>query len=77
MPYGRKSELPYRVKENLPSHAEEIYQKAYNSAWEQYKDPSKRRGNETREEVSHKVAWNAVKKVYKKEGDKWVKKENK
>lgn len=60
MPYQSKSDLPEPVKEHLPSHAEEIYKEAYNSAWEQYKDPDKRRSG-SREEVAHKVAWAAVK----------------
>jgi cation transport regulator len=30
MPYEKKSELPDPVKENLPSHAQEIYKEAYN-----------------------------------------------
>lgn len=39
MPYERKSELPDSVKDNLPGHAQDIYRKAYNSAWDEYKDP--------------------------------------
>ncbi|MFP4523338.1 MAG: ChaB family protein [Candidatus Nanoarchaeia archaeon] len=75
MPYNKKSELPDQVKENLPPHAEEIYKEAYNSAWDQYKDPKKRYGTASREEVAHKVAWSAVKKVYEKnQSGKWVKK---
>jgi cation transport regulator len=74
MPYDKKSELPESIKNNLPSEAQKIFKEAYNSAWDQYKNPSDRRGNESREEVANKVAWSAVKKKYKKEGDKWVKK---
>jgi cation transport regulator len=74
MPYHRLTELPDSVKDHLPKHAQEIYQEAYNSAWEQYADPDKRRGDASREEVSHKVAWSAVKKQYKKKGDRWVRK---
>jgi cation transport regulator len=77
MPYKNKKDLPERVKENLPAHAEEIYKEAFNSAYEQYKDPGKRRGKESREEIAHKVAWNAVKMKYKKEGEKWVLKKEK
>ena len=40
-----------------------IYLKAFNSAWDQYKEPEERRGNESREETSHKVAWAAVKQT--------------
>lgn len=74
MPYDKKSDLPDKVKANLPPHAQDIYKEAYNHAWEEYADPAKRRGEESREEVSHKVAWSAVKLKYKKEGDKWVEK---
>lgn len=76
MPYKSKSDLPESVRNNLPAHAQEIYKEAFNSAWEQYKDPEDRRGNDSREETAHQVAWSAVKKVYEKGGDdgKWQKK---
>lgn len=73
MPYNSNSELPASVRNNLPAHAQEIYRKAFNSAWEEYSDPEDRRGNSGREETAHKVAWAAVKNEYHKEGDKWVK----
>jgi cation transport regulator len=77
MPYKSNSELPERVRENLPEHGQDIYREAFNNAWQEYKDPSERRGNESREEVSHKVAWSAVEKVYHKNSDgKWVKNED-
>ena len=71
MPYSKNSDLPASVTDNLPEHAQEIYRKAFNSAWEQYKEPEERR-----EETSHKVAWSAVKKEYEKEEKtgKWKKK---
>jgi cation transport regulator len=73
MPYKTLKELPDSVKDNLPKHAQEIYQAAFNSAWEQYKDPEDRRDDSSREEVSHKVAWAAVKNEYQKNADgKWV-----
>jgi len=75
MPYTQKSYLPDRVKENLPSHAEEIYKEAFNSAWEQYDKPQERKDDASREETAHKVAWAAVKKVYEKNSKgKWVRK---
>ncbi|WP_437614286.1 putative cation transport regulator ChaB [Erwinia sp. V71] len=75
MPYHSKSDLPENVQNVLPAHAQEIYKEAFNHAWEQYKDPDERRGNESREEVAHKVAWAAVKHKYEKgEDDKWHKK---
>lgn len=72
MPYDSNKDLPDRVKNNLPEHAQDIYREAYNNASTQYKDPKKRRGSESQEETAHKVAWAAVKEKYKKEGDKWV-----
>ena len=74
MPYSSTSELPVSVKDALPKHAQEIYRKAYNSAWDQYKDPDKRRGDSSREETAHKVAWSAVKDVYEKDNGRWKKK---
>ena len=56
----------------LPPHAEEIFMKAFNSAYDEYKDSDDRRGNDSREEVAFKVAWSAVKKTYEKgDDDKW------
>lgn len=72
MPYDSKNELPDSVKHVLPSHAQEIYKKAFNSAYEEYKSPKDRRGDANREETAHRVAWAAVKKKYEKgEDDKW------
>ncbi|MFU9138674.1 putative cation transport regulator ChaB [Erwinia tasmaniensis] len=75
MPYKTRSSLPDSVKNVLPAHAQDIYQAAFNSAWEEYKDQEERRGNESQEEVAHKVAWAAVKHQYHKgDDDKWHKK---
>ena len=75
MPYQNNSALPDSVKDNLPDHAQDIYREAYNSAWDQYKDPSDRRDDSSREETAHQVAWAAVKNKYKKnDNDNWVKK---
>lgn len=76
MLYNKISELPENLRDILPKHAEEIYIAAYNSAWNQYKDPDDRRGDDTREEVAHKVAWAAVKNDYEKDEatGKWKKK---
>lgn len=57
MPYEKLSSLPENVRSVLPEHAQEIYQAAFNNAWEQY-------GHD--EERAHKVAWTAVKNVYEK-----------
>ena len=70
MPYKNNSDLPDRVRDNLPRHAQEIYREAYNNAWDQYQDRDDREGR------AHAVAWSAVKEVYEKNDDgKWVKKD--
>ncbi|EIN2896181.1 putative cation transport regulator ChaB [Escherichia coli] len=56
MPYKTKSDLPESVKHVLPSHAQDIYKEALNSAWDQYKDKEDRRDDASREETAHKVA---------------------
>lgn len=64
MPYDKKSDLPDSVQDNLPSHAQDIYKEAYNSAWDEYDHDESR---------AHRVAWGAVEKKYhkNKDGD-WV-----
>ncbi len=74
MPYQDISDLPKAIKNHLPMHAQEIYRAAFNSAWEEYGDPQKRKGKVSQEETAHKVAWAAIKKKYVKKGDKWEKK---
>ncbi|MDZ7797427.1 MAG: ChaB family protein [Candidatus Marinimicrobia bacterium] len=74
MPYEKRSELPDSVKDNLPEKAQDIFKEAFNNAWEQYKDPSDRRENVSREETAMKIAWAAVKQKYRKQAGKWVKK---
>ncbi|MES2919897.1 MAG: ChaB family protein [Pseudomonadota bacterium] len=61
MPYSSNAELPGAVRQHLPEHAQEIYRKAFNHAWDEYADKADRRGDDSREEVAHKVAWSAVK----------------
>lgn len=74
MPYLSIKDLPKLVQIHLPKHAQEIYKEAFNHAWQEYKNASKRRGKISREEVAHKVAWGAVKSKYEKQGNSWVKK---
>lgn len=72
MLYNSISELPEGVRDNLPKHAQEIYKEAFNSAWDHYADPEKRRDDASREETAHRVAWSAVKDQYEKDRDgKW------
>lgn len=67
MPYDKLSDLPDRVKDNLPKHAQEIFQAAFNNAYQEYDNESK----------VFATAWAAVENVYHKndEGE-WVKKPN-
>jgi cation transport regulator len=67
MPYQNLNDLPESVRDNLPHHAQEIYLEAFNSAWDQYDRPEERRGDSSREETAHKVAWAAVKNKYEKD----------
>jgi cation transport regulator len=72
MPYSSISELPESVRNVLPKHAQEIYKEAFNSAYDEYKDPNDRKKGGSREEAAHRVAWAAVKKKYEKgSDDKW------
>lgn len=67
MPHASIQDLPPSVVRHLPDHAQEIYRAAFNSAWAGYAD----RGA-MREETAHRVAWAAVKHLYRKQGDRWV-----
>jgi cation transport regulator len=70
MPYKTNLDLPLPIQHHLPNHAQDIYREAFNHAYKEYADPVKRRDeNESLEEVSHRVAWNSVKKKYKKGND--------
>jgi cation transport regulator len=78
---GSSSALSSRTRkaiDTLPAHGQKIYNKAHKNVLEQYTSPSKRRGGkqQSKEQVAHKVAWSAVKKEYKKKGDKWVPKKD-
>ncbi len=72
MPYKVNSDLPESVQNVLPSHAQAIYREAFNSAYDEYKSPSDHKGDASREETAHRVAWAAVKQKYEKGADeKW------
>jgi cation transport regulator len=74
MPYATNEDLPDNVTNVLPAHAQDIYRAAFNHAWEEYASPEERRGDDSREETAHKVAWSAVKMTYEKTGDRWTEK---
>ena len=66
MPYLSNNDLPIAVQRHLPEHGQDIFREAFNNAWRQYSaDPR-------REEIAHRVAWSAVKRVYAKVGAEWA-----
>lgn len=72
MPYKNNDDLPESVTNVLPDHAQDIFREAFNSAYEEYKDPQDRRGDDDRDQTARKVAWAAVKNKYEKgSDDKW------
>jgi len=67
MPYTKNEDLPDSVRNSLPDSAQTIYRMAFNASIKEHPDYS--------EEKLAKIAWGAVKKVYHKSGDKWVRAE--
>jgi cation transport regulator len=72
MPYPSNDDLPLSVRQHLPSHAQDIFRAAFNSAWDSYgaKEPWRR------EEIAHRVAWAAVKRRYRKLNGEWVERDS-
>lgn len=68
LPYASIDDLPPPVRSHLPLHAQEIYLAAFNNAWTEYHS----HGPEQREQTAHRVAWAAVKRKYRKSGDRWI-----
>lgn len=66
MPYLTNDDLPISVRHHLPERGQDIYREAFNHAWQQYA------GDPRQEEIAHRVAWAAVKRVYMKVGTEWV-----
>jgi cation transport regulator len=64
MPYGTNEELPSRLRERLPPHAQDIYREAFNHAVERY--------GERDEGRAHRIAWAAVKRSYEKVNEAWL-----
>jgi cation transport regulator len=66
MPYVSNVDLPASVRSHLPDHAQDIFRAAFNHAFENHlNDPR-------HEEIAHRIAWSAVKRLYKKVGISWV-----
>ena len=72
MPYASVADLPPRIRDHLPAHAQEIFLEAFNHAWEEYAAPGKRRPGSSLEETANRVAWAAVKRSYVKVDDRWM-----
>lgn len=66
MPYDTNEDLPPAVRHSLPAHAQDIYRKAFNSAFAAHA------GDPRQEEAAHRIAWAAVKRVYVKKAGEWV-----
>jgi len=62
--YKTNDDLPESVK-SLPAGAKSIWRKTFNSVI----------GDGESEETAFKIAWSSMKRVYKKVGDRWVKRE--
>jgi cation transport regulator len=65
MPYAINEDLPPSVRDHLPSHAQDIFRAAFNSAYDDH------RGDPRQEEAAFRIAWAAVKKHYHKVGARW------
>jgi cation transport regulator len=61
MPYASNEALPTCVRDHLPLRAQDIYREAFNHAY-RYAD----------EATAHRIAWAAVKHLYEKTDDTWV-----
>jgi len=66
MPYAGRADLSPSLQRRLPMHAQDIHYNAFNNAWTSYR----RRAD--RQAVGHRVAWAAVKRPYRRDGDRWV-----
>lgn len=75
MPYRTIHDLPPRVCDHLPRHAQEIFLAAFNNAYEEYGSPLNRRPGVSLEETANRVAWAAVKRSYVKVGDRWLRRD--
>ncbi|MBN9246977.1 ChaB family protein [Hyphomicrobium sp.] len=66
MPYLANADLPRSVRRELPEAAQDIYRSTFNAAVDSsVHDPIE-------DADAHNLAWEAVKRVYVKEGDQWV-----
>lgn len=77
MPYRTIQDLPLKLREILPEHAQEIFVKSFNGAWEEHIRNSDHPEDISREEIAFRIAWSAVKKKYNKDKrtGKWIEKQ--
>lgn len=68
MPYAANEDLPDPVRRHLPPHGQSIYREAFNHAWTAH------RNDPRQEEIAHRIAWAAVKRLYRKVGNEWLEK---
>lgn len=66
LPYHDANDLPPSIRDHLPPHAQDIFRAAFNNAWYQHT------GDHDVEAIAHRIAWAAVKRRYRKDGDYWV-----
>jgi cation transport regulator len=66
MPYLVNADLPDSVRQHLPTHAQDIYRRAFNNAFAAHANDPRQ------EEAAHRIDWAAVKRSYVKSGNFWI-----
>jgi cation transport regulator len=66
MRYDTNADLPPDVRRQLPQTAQDIYRSAFNAAIDNAAH------NPIEDADAHNLAWEAVARVYVKEGDVWI-----
>ncbi len=66
MSYVSNADLPTDVRRQLPPEAQDIYRSAFNAAVDNKAD------DPIEDADAHDLAWEAVMRVYVKEGDEWI-----
>jgi cation transport regulator len=69
LPYAVNEDLPDNLRRRLPAHAQDIFREAFNHAWASHS------GDPEVEAIAHRIAWAAVKRHYRKQGEIWVPKD--
>jgi cation transport regulator len=68
MPYAVNADLPPSVRTHLPEHGQDIFREAFNHAFAAHeRDPRQ-------EEAAFRITRAAVKRIYEKQGEEWVRK---